>query len=126
MCLEYITTEDHLGHCAYLLYASPLFAQHDIYIRQQLVYCLLQENRLNVLRIAVIFLLADARENEKTFDLLNNEGAFPRLVELIAQPTKDEESLHRALMEMLYEMSRVHKITNQDLGASIRNFVGTR
>lgn len=39
---EYILTEDDLGHFAYLLYSSPLFAQHAIYIRHQLIYCLLQ------------------------------------------------------------------------------------
>lgn len=61
------------------------------------------------------FLLADSRENESTFDLLNKEGAFPRLVELIALPREHEESLHRMLMELLYEMSRIQKITNDDL-----------
>lgn len=39
---EYITTDDHLGHCAYLLYTSSLFTKHAAYIRQQLVHCLLQ------------------------------------------------------------------------------------
>lgn len=108
---------DHLGHCAYLLYASPLFAQHASYIRQQLVYCLLQEDDINVLRIAVTFLLADARENEQTFEMLNKEGTFPRLVELIAHPRRHEEHIHRTLMELMYEVARIQKITNDDLCA---------
>lgn len=113
--LEYITTEDHLGHCAYLLYASSLFSQNAAYIRQQLVYCLLQEDDINVVRISVIFLLSDARENEHTFELLNKENAFPRLIDLIAHPKENEESLHRILMELLYELCRVQTITNDDL-----------
>ena len=116
--LEYITTEDHLGHCAYLLYASDLFAQHSAYIRQQLIYCLLQEEDVHTLRIAVIFLLADARENEHIFELLHKEGIFPRLVDLIAHPKENEESLHRSLMELFYELSRVQTIGNDDLSTA--------
>jgi len=112
---EYVTSDDHLGHCAYLLYASPLFTQHATYIRQQLVYCLLQEEDINVLRIAVTFLLADARENEPTFEMLNREGTFPRLVELIAHPREHEEHIHRTLMELMYEVARIQKISNEDL-----------
>lgn len=63
----------------------------------------------------VTFLLAEARENESTFELLNREAAFPRLVELIAHPQKHEESMHRSLMELMYEMARIQKITNDDL-----------
>jgi len=116
---EYISSDDHdhLAHCAYLLYASPLFAQHAAYIRQQLVYCLLQEEDINVLRIAVTFLLADARENEQTFEMLNKEGIFPRLVELVAHPREHEEHTHRTLMELMYEVARIQKITQDDLCA---------
>ena len=120
--LEFITTEDHLGHCAYLLYASALFSQHSAYIRQQLIYCLLQDDDINVLRITVVFLMADARENEQTFELLNKEGAFPRLVDLIAHPKENEESLHRSLMELLYELSRVQTIANDDLSTCYHCF----
>ena len=120
---EYITTDDHLGHCAYLLYVSPLFASHSSYIRQQLIYCLLQEDDPNILRIGVTFLLADSRENETTYDLLIKEGVFPRLVALIAHPREHEETTHRSLMELLYEMARIQKITNHDLGMFIGTFV---
>ncbi len=115
---EYVTSDDHLGHCAYLLYSSPLFTQHAAYIRQQLVYCLLQEEDISVLRIVVTFLLADARENEQTFEMLNKEGTFPRLVELIAHPRENEEHMHRTLMELMYEIARIQKVTNDDLSAS--------
>ncbi|KAK5105419.1 pre-rRNA processing [Lithohypha guttulata] len=120
---DYIATDEHLGHCAYLLYASPLFTEHTAYIRRQLIYSLLQDDEPTHLRIAVTFLLADARENEQTFDLLNNEGCFPRLIDLIAHPHRDEESVHRTLMELLYELARVQKITNDDLTCVHDEFV---
>jgi hypothetical protein len=78
---------------------------------------MIQEDEAHILRVTVSFLLADARTTEKSFELLNKEGAFPRLVELIQGPKQnDEEGLHRLLMELLYEMSRIQKISLDDLG----------
>lgn len=76
----------------------------------------LQEDEADILLITSSFLLADAQNTERTFEILNEEGAFPRLVELIARPnTDDEVTLHRLLMQLLYEMSRIQKISNDDL-----------
>jgi hypothetical protein len=61
--------------------------------------------------------LADARITERTYEVLNEEGAFARLLDLISSPKEvDEEGLHRLLMELLYEMSRIQKISLEDLG----------
>ena len=76
----------------------------------------LQEADTAVLQVAASFLLADARENEATYELLNKENAFPRLVDLVSGQQHDEHTgLHRLLMELLYEMSRVQKISAEDL-----------
>ena len=62
-------------------------------------------------------MIADALTNERTYELLNDEGAFPRLVDLISSPKRHgHEALHRLLMELLYEMSRIQKIKTNDLG----------
>jgi hypothetical protein len=69
------------------------------------------------LLLVTSFLLADARTTERTFELLNDEGAFPKLIELVQTPKQnDEANLHRLLMELLYEMSRIQKISLADLG----------
>jgi Protein of unknown function (DUF2013) len=70
-----------------------------------------------VLRVVASFLLADARQNDTTFELMNKEGAFCRLVDLISDPKQQDEEaeVHRSLMELLYEMSRIQKITTEDL-----------
>lgn len=48
--------------------------------------------------------------------MLNGEGVFPRMLDLIRAPKQDgEEGLHRLLMELVYEMARLQKITNDDL-----------
>lgn len=69
--------------------------------------------------VSTSFLIAHARSHERTYELLNDEGAFPRLVDLILSPKQHgHEGIHRLLMELLYEMSRIQKIKTSDLGVS--------
>lgn len=79
------------------------------------MYSLLQEDEPASLHIIASFLLFDGRENEPTFEMMNNEGCFPRLVDLIKKGKRDDARLHRMLLEVLYEMSRVQKISTEDL-----------
>ena len=47
--------------------------------------------------------------------MMNEEGAFPTLVELIQGRKDDEAGLHRMLLELLYEMSRIQRLRTEDL-----------
>lgn len=49
--------------------------------------------------------------------MMQEEGAFPRLVELIQIHGKagGDAELHRLLLELLYEMSRIQRLTWEDL-----------
>ena len=49
--------------------------------------------------------------------MLQQEGAFPRLVELIVEyhGMDGEEQLHRILLDIMYEMSRLQRLTWEDL-----------
>ena len=47
--------------------------------------------------------------------MMNEEGAFPRLVELIQVRKDDETGLHRMQLEVLYEMSRIQRLRLEDL-----------
>jgi hypothetical protein len=50
---------------------------------------------------------------------MNEEGAFPRLLELVhsvGAQDDDVAGLHRLLMDLLYEMSRIQRIKIEDLG----------
>jgi hypothetical protein len=50
---------------------------------------------------------------------MNNEGAFTRLVDLVAAPKSDAEPrLHRLFMELLYEMARIQRVKIDDLSMS--------
>lgn len=81
-----------------------------------------QDDEPETLQVAVSFILLDARESERCFELLNHDGGFPRLVQLIQNPRQHEEGAHRLLMELLYEMSRIQKIIGDDL--SMLNLLG--
>lgn len=52
--------------------------------------------------------------------MMNEECAFPRLMELLQAQGKamgdDGAGLHRLLMDLLYEMSRIQRIRVEDLG----------
>ncbi|KAJ9256812.1 hypothetical protein DTO207G8_2415 [Paecilomyces variotii] len=115
---EYLTSDYDILRCSYKLFSSSIFAAHADYVRRQIVYCLLQEDDLNTLHLIVSFLLFDGRQNEVTFQMMNDEGSFPRLVELIQLPRKDENvepGLHRLLMDLFYEMSRIQRVKVEDL-----------
>ena len=51
--------------------------------------------------------------------MMNEEGVFPRLVDLV-QSMKDQDlDLHRMLLELLYEMSRIQRIRTEELSRSL-------
>jgi len=70
------------------------------------------------------FLLFDGRQHEVSLQMMNEEGVFPRLLELLHSQTINREDseagLHRLLMDLLYEMSRIQRIRIADLGMSPR------
>lgn len=48
--------------------------------------------------------------------MMLDEGAFLRLIELIQQKPDDNNDLHRLLIELLFEVSRIEKLDADDLG----------
>lgn len=66
------------------------------------------------------FLLFDGRHNEVSLQMMNEEGAFARLLELIQALRREEmdggPGLHRLLMDLLYEMSRIQRVKIEDMG----------
>jgi hypothetical protein len=51
--------------------------------------------------------------------MMNEEGSFPRLLELIQIQKPDGDrgaGLHRLSMDLLYEMARIQRVKIEDLG----------
>ncbi|KAL9118609.1 MAG: hypothetical protein Q9187_004842 [Circinaria calcarea] len=112
---EYLQSEYDVARCSYKLLESSLFSAHKDYVRRQIIYGLLQEDTPDTLLLITSFLLADGRQHEATFEMMNEEGAFPRLLELIQGMKDGDIGLHRMLLELLYEMSRIQRIRTGDL-----------
>ena len=83
----------------------------------------MQEDEQAPLHVIASFLLFDGRNNEATFEMMNDEGCFPRLLELVKQGKRDDARLHRLLLELLYEMSRMRRLSMVDLGQVDDDFV---
>lgn len=80
-----------------------------------------QEDDNPTLHMVAAFLLYEGRNNENdvTFEMMQAEGAFPRLVELVRTPSVQEDTrLHQMLLELMYESSRIQRLSGEDLGAS--------
>ncbi|KAI4290113.1 MAG: hypothetical protein L6R35_000601 [Caloplaca aegaea] len=116
---EYLHTEYDIARCSFKLLESALFSTHKDYIRRQIVFSLLEEHSPDTLHLIVALLLFDGRDNEATFEMMNEEGVFPRLIELIQEGKDDDVGLHRMLLELLYEMSRIQRLRVQDLSLAL-------
>lgn len=120
---EYLQSEYEVARCSQKLLQSELFKANKDYVRIQIVYSLVQEDEPASLHVIASFLLFDGKQHESTFELMNREGCFPRLIELIKLGKRDDARLHRLLLELLYEMSRVQRLSTEDLSSVDDDFI---
>ncbi|MCJ1435446.1 hypothetical protein MMC27_004819 [Xylographa pallens] len=112
---EYLQSEYAIARCSYKLLESAVFNAHQDYVRRQIIYGLLQEDTTATLHLIVAFLLFDGRQHEETFEMMSTEGGFSRLLELVQAKQDGDTALHRMLLELLYEMSRIQRLGTEDL-----------
>jgi len=120
---EYLHSEYDIARCHQKLLDSELFNANKDYVRIQLIYSLLQEDEPVTLYIIASLLLLDGRQHEGTFEMMNNESCFSRLVELIEEGKRNDARLHRLLLTLLYEMSRMQRLSMEDLSQVDDDFV---
>lgn len=75
------------------------------------------------LRLIANVLLFDGRQNQKTFELMQGEGLFLRLMEMVAQKRKEDRILWGVVLDLLYEMSRIQRLRREDLEAIDDGFI---
>ncbi|KAJ3569518.1 hypothetical protein NPX13_g6057 [Xylaria arbuscula] len=112
---DFALSEDDVGACSQQLLRGSLFFANPDYVRTQIIYSLLQDDEAAHLYPIASFLLLDGRANEATFRNMIEENCFHRLIELINGRKEHDPSLHRLLLELIYEMSRIQKLRPQDL-----------
>jgi hypothetical protein len=82
-----------------------------------------QEEDNPTLHIVAAFLLYDGRhsKDDAIFEMMHSETTFPRLVELVQTDSVQEDTrLHQMLLELLYESSRVQRLTSEDFSTSLK------
>jgi hypothetical protein len=78
-----------------------------------------QEDDTPTLHLVATFLLVDGSKHDGTFEMMQTEGAFSRLVDLVQrQDVQADMGLHQLLLKLLYEMSRIQKLSWDDLSGS--------
>jgi hypothetical protein len=112
---RFLEGEDDVAICSEKLIGSEIFLSNQSYVRTQIIYSLLQEDDPGSLHIIANFLLLDGRTDETTFRQMVEEGCFPRLLELLKGCHDHDRRLHRLLLELLYEMSRIEHLRLEDL-----------
>ncbi|KAI1385255.1 uncharacterized protein F4822DRAFT_338875 [Hypoxylon trugodes] len=112
---EFSQSEDDVANCSQRLLDGNLFQTDPEYVRMQIIYSLLQEDEPGPLYVIANFLILDGRAEEATFKRMIEEGCFHRLLELINERKDDDPGLHRLLLELMYEMSRIEQLRIEDL-----------
>jgi len=112
---EYLESEDDVARCSEMLLESQIFRSNSNYVRTQLIYSLLQEDEFAQLHVYANFLLLVGRTEEDTFRTMIHEGCFVRLLELIKNCGGRDSRLHRLLLQLMYEMSRIEHLRAEDL-----------
>ncbi|TWU78112.1 hypothetical protein ED733_007244 [Metarhizium rileyi] len=116
--LRHCTADSHDDFlaCAHMLLDSGIFKNNKDYVRTQIIHSLLQEDEVGPLHAITSLLFLDGCSDESTFPRMIEESCFPRLLELIIAQKEDADSrLHRLLLQLMYEMSRVERLNIEDL-----------
>lgn len=109
-----------------MLLSSGLFHSHASYIRTQIIHSLLQEDDTGPLSAITCLLLLDGHGEEALFPRMIDEACFPRLLELIdggRQGSDHDPRLQRFLLQLMYEMSRMERLRQNDIKAVDDEFV---
>lgn len=104
------------ARCALKLLEGPLFHRHRGYVRRRMFGRLRKEQSTVRLLLVAMVLLYDGRENKKVFELMQEEGLFARLVELVRAGRECDPFMWRICLELLYEMSRIQRLSEASLG----------
>ncbi|KAI1848331.1 hypothetical protein JX265_008888 [Neoarthrinium moseri] len=112
---EFSQSEDDVAACSQRLIGGSLFNANRDYVRTQIIYSLMEEDEAGPLYVIATFLLLDGRHEDSAYRSMIDAGCFHRLLELINGNNESDPSLHRLLLQLMYEMSRIEKLRSDDL-----------
>lgn len=116
-------SSDAVVSSAQSLLASHLYQENKDYVRTQIIFSLIQEDETGKLHAISCLLLLDGHHDEAVFPRMIGESCFPRLLELLNGRRDDDPRLHRFLLHLMYEMSRMWRLDIEDLASVGDDFV---
>ncbi|KAI9147864.1 Protein dip1 [Paramyrothecium foliicola] len=120
---HYPDSQDQVSACAHILLGSETFCGNKDYVRTQIIHSLLQEDDAAPLHVIASLLLLDGQADEALFPRMIEEACFPRLLELIKAESDGDSRLHRMLLHLMYEMSRIERLRVDDLALVDDEFI---
>jgi hypothetical protein len=112
---QYPGSQEQVSACAQMLLGSDIFRNNKDYVRTQIIHSLLQEDDSGPLHAITSLLLFDGQADDALFPRMIEEACFPRLLELIKGDGDEDSRLHRLLLQLMYEMSRIERLRVDDL-----------
>lgn len=117
-------SQDEILVCAHMLLESQIFRENKEYVRTQIIHSLLQEDDTGPLHAIASLLFLDGYSDESTFPRMIQELCFPRLLDLINERRDGADPrVHRLLLQLMYEMSRVERLKVEELTLVDDSFV---
>lgn len=112
----YLSDDKSLSRCAYEFINSRVFAKNRAYVRRRLISKLVNA-QLSIEDKIIIgaVLLVDGRLHQSTLEMMQEEKATLKVIEILYNDRYENLRLNRLFFELLYEVCRVQKISATDL-----------
>ena len=107
--------QEEVATSAQILLEGPVYQSNKEYVRKQIIHSLLQEDETAPLHAIASLILLDGHHDDSIFSRMVTEACFSRLLELINGRRGDDPLLHRLLLHLMYEMSRIERLRLEDL-----------
>lgn len=114
---DFLVSDNDLFRAGYKLTMSPIFTLHKAFTRRKLIAMLtLAEEYSDLAAVVSLILLIDSDSHPATLEMMQEENACHALTRLLLTFQKTSAlRLRRVLLELMFEMCKIQRISASDL-----------
>ncbi|KAG5357860.1 Protein LDB17 [Yarrowia sp. B02] len=114
---DFLVSDNDLFRAGYKLTMSPIFTLHKAFTRRKLIAMLtLAEEYTDLAAVVSLILLIDSDSHPATLEMMQEENACHALTRLLLTFQKTSAlRLRRVLLELMFEMCKIQRISASDL-----------
>lgn len=114
---DFLVSDNDLFRAGYKLTTSPIFTLHKAFTRRKLIAMLtLADEYSDLAAVVSLILLIDSDSHPATLEMMQEENACHALTRLLLTFTKTSAlRLRRVLLELMFEMCKIQRISISDL-----------